>query len=68
MATATVIEIKYSDEYGLGFDGDRLATVDEYNQCGRDVGSIFEALEPGEVVLLSDGDYVLDADLDPVAA
>lgn len=45
-------------------DNDRLATADEYMLADRCVGSIFEGLEPGQTVVLAEGEYVLDKDLD----
>ena len=45
-------------------EGDRLATISEFNSYDRSVGSIFEALQPGEVVELAEGQFRLDDDLD----
>jgi hypothetical protein len=63
MATATEIKIS---ENGLGWDGERLATLEEYLAGARDVGSIFEALSAGEIVSLAEGTFQLDEDLDPI--
>lgn len=48
----------------LSFDGEALATSEEYALADRCIGSIFEALEPGEEVELADGQFTLDEDLD----
>lgn len=40
------------------------ATKEDYEAADRCVGSIFEALEPGEIVSLVDGLFKLDSDLD----
>lgn len=55
----------YNFEGTLNFDsnGD-LATKAEYELVDRCVGSIFEALEPGEKVELAEGIFELDEDLD----
>lgn len=42
----------------------RLATADEYSNYSRDIGSIFDALEPNETIELSEGLFVLDDELD----
>lgn len=54
------------DEEGnqLAWDGDRLATREEYELADRTVGSIFESLHPGENIQLDDGYFILDDDLD----
>lgn len=53
--------------WGSGtYQADRLATREEYESADRCVGSVFEALEPGENIQLADGYYVLDNDLDLV--
>lgn len=56
----------YSDNGLLSFDGDeeKLATAEEYEMGDRCVGSIFEALESGEVIELEEGFFTLDEDLD----
>lgn len=41
-----------------------LADRDQYNQVDRCTGSIFEALEPGEIIELAEGFFQLDSDLD----
>lgn len=51
---------------GLSFNGQELASVNEYQLGDRCVGSIFEALEPGERVELEEGVFELDEDLDLV--
>lgn len=62
----------YSDNGCLTFgsSGDYgdlpLATKEEYELGDRCVGSIFEALEPGEHIKLADGYFVLDDELDLV--
>lgn len=48
------------------YQADRLATCEEYRSSDRCVGSIFEALEPGENIQLADGYFVLDDELDLV--
>lgn len=48
----------------LTFYGDQLATRDEYALADRCVGSVFDALEPGEVIELAEGLFQLDEDLD----
>lgn len=48
--------------------GERLATLEEVQDCPRDVGSIWEALRPGEFLELADGVYAVDKDGDLVAA
>jgi hypothetical protein len=66
MTTAiAATEIKISED-GLGWDGERLATLEEYLSGSRDIGSIFEALSAGEVIALDEGSFVLDEDLDPI--
>ncbi|MEW6495315.1 MAG: hypothetical protein AB1589_22785 [Cyanobacteriota bacterium] len=54
----------YNDNDVLSFNGNNLATKEQYELADRCVGSIFEALEPGETVKLVDGDFILDDDLD----
>ena len=44
----------------------RLATAEEFNQGDRCVGSIFEALDPGELIELIDGQFILGHDLELV--
>lgn len=64
---ASVIQIMFDEQaYRLGWDGDRLASRNEFLLASRDVGSIFEALEPGEEIELEEGVFVLNDDLDPV--
>lgn len=56
----------YSNDGLLCWDNQYpLATKDEYMEGDRSVGSIFEALNPEEVIELSEGILTLDEDLDP---
>lgn len=48
----------------LTWAGDRLASLEEFRSADRCVGSIFEAQEPGEGLILQEGLFVLDKDLD----
>jgi hypothetical protein len=50
----------------LGLDGKRLATIFEYMLADRCVGSIFEGLHPGQKIILAEGEFELDEDLDPI--
>lgn len=50
----------------LNFSHGKLASVEEYKSEPRDVGTIFEALEEGDKVVLQEGIFVLDKDLDLV--
>ena len=60
-----VHKILIEDEFCyLNFAYGRLATRDEYETEDRCVGSIFEVLEPGELIELAEGVFMLDADLD----
>lgn len=45
---------------------DKLASKSEYQLADRCIGSIFEALKPGENIQLEDDYYVLDQELDLV--
>lgn len=59
-----ITEIYYSQGdkenlYGLGWEGDRLATKEEFDLADRCVGSIFEALEVGEKIRLAEGVFEL---------
>lgn len=54
----------YSDNGFLNFSTGRLATQEEYELGDRCTGSIFEALQPGESVVLQEGIFELDKDLD----
>ena len=49
----------------LCFNGVNLASVDDYLSSDRSIGSVFESLSVGEQVLLKEGKFVLDEDLDP---
>ena len=59
-------QIKIADGNRLSFEGDRLATVEEYEMGDRCIGSVFEALQPGEQVELQEGVFTLDDELDLV--
>lgn len=48
----------------LAFNGDQVASVKEYMEADRCVGSIFEVLEAGEEVILQEGTFIIDEDLD----
>jgi hypothetical protein len=48
----------------LSFHGDTLATKQQYELADRCVGSVFEALNPKELILLEEGQFLLDPDLD----
>lgn len=48
----------------LAWNGDRLATREEYELADRAVGSIFESLHPGEEIQLENGCFMLSDDLD----
>lgn len=54
----------FFDDGLLTWEGERLATKEEYQAADRCVGSIFESLSPGENIQLLDGYFVLDDDLD----
>lgn len=56
----------FSDDGFLSFNGEVLASSQEYELADRCEGSIFEALEPKELIELSDGEFILDQDLDLV--
>lgn len=59
-----ITSIHYDNEL-LGWDSDKpLATKEQYEWGDRVVGSIFEALEPNEIVELVEGLFILDDDLD----
>lgn len=66
--TEIYIELESGNlHWGSGiYEADHLATLEEFSSADRCTGSIFEALEPGEGVLLQEGLFVLDLDLDPV--
>ena len=50
----------------LGLEGDsRLATLSEYMLADRCTGSLFEGLESCQVIILAEGRFVLNEDLDP---
>ena len=60
----------YNNDGVLSFGGEVLATVKDFEQADRCAGSVFEALEPEEIIELSigcggvSGFYELDYDLD----
>lgn len=61
-------EVYISETGALGWDAaGRRASLSDFSGSSRDVGSIFEALKPGEGILLQEGVFVLDGDLDPIA-
>ncbi len=55
-----------SDNGFLNFSTGALASREEYGTADRCVGSIFEALRPGESIQLKEGYFVLNDDLDLV--
>ena len=60
-----MIEIFVDKETGvLGWESGHLASIKEFDLADRCVGSVFESLEPGEGVILDEGLFVLDEDLD----
>lgn len=61
-----MIEI-FINEGQLAWDGERLSTKEEFDLADRSTGSIFEALEPKEGVLLEEGLFILDEDLDLIS-
>jgi hypothetical protein len=67
MNTIKVTSI-YNNNGTLAFEGENLATLQDYLLADRCEGSIFEALQPGEVIKLSDGEssglFELDEELD----
>lgn len=58
----------FIDDGVLSFTGSQIASVDEYMEADRCVGSVFEALNPGEQIELIEGIFILDKDLDPQEA
>ncbi len=54
----------YYNNDNLTFDGVTLATKEHFELSDRCQGSIFEALSPGVIVMLVDGFYLLNEDLD----
>jgi hypothetical protein len=54
----------YSNDGTLSLSGEALASVAEYTMGDRSIGSIFEAILPGEVVELEESLFELDDDLD----
>jgi hypothetical protein len=59
----------HKDESGfLILDAENLplASSEDYTSADRSVGSIFEALNPGDNIKLADGYFVLDDSLDLV--
>lgn len=70
MKNSNLIQIWIEEKTGLLHWGNgvyqfnRLATREEYQLADRCIGSIFEALQPGENIQLADGYFILDDDLD----
>jgi hypothetical protein len=58
----------FNDNGFLNFSIGTLANVDDYETSDRCEGSIFESLEPGETVVLSEGEFKIDEDLDLIKA
>ena len=54
----------YNNDETLAFEGESLATLQDYFLADRCEGSIFEALQEGEVIELADGLFVCDSELD----
>ena len=56
----------YNNDGTLTFEGEgkSLATLQDYCLADRCEGSIFEALQEGEVIELADGLFVCDSELD----
>jgi hypothetical protein len=50
----------------LNFNAGSLASATDYETADRCAGSIFEALEEGEIITLQEGLFELDEDLDLV--
>ncbi len=48
------------------FGAEVLASRKDYETADRCVGSIFEALTPGELICLAEGEFQLNEDLDLV--
>lgn len=64
MNSKTVV---YAHDFGFAdASNDRLATIEEYMTADRCVGSVFEALSPWSYVVLAEGEFQLDEDLDPI--
>lgn len=66
MKTIKVTQI-YNNNGILAFEGESLATLQDYRLADRCEGSIFEAIHPGEVVALLDetlGERLLEIDAD----
>lgn len=47
-------------------NGSQLATLEEYRSASRHKGSVFEVLCPGIVVVLAEGKFELDQNLNPI--
>ena len=50
----------------LNFSEGETASLEDFKFADRCIGSIFEALEPGETIELQEGVFLLDEDLDPM--
>lgn len=58
-----IISIKIDPNGALSFDGDRLATVQEYVLSDRSIASIFCLLSPSQWIELAEGIFQLDLHL-----
>jgi hypothetical protein len=56
----------YSVNDSLCFEGENLASKEQYELADRCVGSVFGGLSPRENIQLSSGYFILDDDLDLV--
>lgn len=54
----------FNDGGFINFSVGVLISSEELGQIPKDEGSVWESLEPGEILSLSDGEFVLDEDLD----
>lgn len=61
-----MITIIFIEDGTLTFEGRTVASKNNYLAADRCVGSIFEALHGGESILLSEGIFFLDEELDLV--
>lgn len=57
----------YNDNGFYNFSEGTLIPSTELTNIAKDIGSVWDALEPGENLSLSDGDFRLSEDLDLVA-
>jgi len=61
-----ITKIFKTTERMLNFSfGEGVATLHDFNEEGRDVGTIFESLDSQEIIELQEGFFVLDDNLDP---